>query len=529
MTEELTSRLSSLSNLRVISRTSAAQYARTNKSMEQIGKELAVDYALEGAVRWAPSHGDANRVRINSSLTRISDKTALWAETYDRVIDDIFAVQSEISQKVVERMGVTLLEPERRGVDLPPTRNLAAYQAFLRARYYRSRPHFTAANWTRMVEGYQQAVEMDTGFALAWAELARAHGRIYYLWEDHSPDRLEMATRAAERALSLAPEEPGVRLALGYYHLYAGRDPGKAAEQFAVAEKGMPHNVEILEARAAVASIEGRWGESLECTLEAFELSPRDGLLAVDLAENYWVLRRYEESVRTCDLAIELTPDDAWPYLFKTFTLWSWKGAYTETRTILEAVPPAHDWAPWAWYWQNMMERNYQQAVDGLASTTDVWIRTKCWAMPKSLLAAYAHRLAGEREKSLRAYESARSLLEAEVRRFPEDPRYHSSLGIACAALGRKEEAIREGKRAVDLLPLERDAFYGLPYVEDLAFIYALTGETDAALDRLEYLLSTPSWISVAWLRVDPQWDPIRDQPEFIDLLERHSGADRER
>ncbi len=441
------------------------------------------------------------------------------------MIDDIFAVQSEISQKVVEKLGVTLLEPERRAVEMPPTENLEAYQAFLRARYYRSRPHFTVANWLRVVEAYQQAVELDTGFALAFAELARAHARLYYLWHDHSPGRLELAARAAQQAVAMAPEMPGVHLALGYYYLYSDRDTEEALGQFAIAEKGMPHNVEILEAKSAVSMLRGRWEEAMENTREAFELSPRDASLSVDLAEQYWVLRKYEKAVETCNLGIELAPDDAWPYLIKTFSLWSWKGAFSETRTLLEAVPASHDWASWTWYWQEMHGRNYRQAIERLSSTPNDWIRTKCWAMPKSLLAAYAHRLSGEREKSLLAYESARSLLEAEVKQWPDDPRYRSSLGIAYAALGRKEEAIREGKKAVELLPVARDAFYGLPYVQDLAFIYALTGETEAAVDRLDYLLSIPSWMSVSWLRMDPEWDPLRSQPGFKRLLEKHSAG----
>ena len=307
------------------------------------------------------------------------------------MIDDVFALHSEISQKVVERLGVTLLASERKNVEMPPTRNLEAYQAFLRARYYSSRPHFTASNWVRVVDAYQQAVELDTGFALAFAELARAHARLYYLWHDHSPGRLESATRAAERALALSPEMPGVHLALGYYHLYADRDPKKALDQFAIAEKGMPHNVEILEAKTAVASVDGRWEDALESAREAVELSPRDGSLMVDQAEVYWVLRRYEEAVRTCDLAIELAPDDAWPYLMKTFSLWSWRGGRAETRTILQAVPASHDWAAWVWYWQRMFERDYGAAIEGLSRDSSGWIRTKCWAMPKSLLAGYAH------------------------------------------------------------------------------------------------------------------------------------------
>lgn len=522
VTEELTTRLSSLSSLKVISRTSAAQYIKTNKPLDVVGRELGADFALGGAVRWAPSQGGGSRVRITSNLTRLSDNTTLWAETYDRVIDDIFAVQSEISQKVIGRLGITLLGPERKSVDLPPTRNLEAYRAFLRARYYVNRPHFTIANWLQAVGAYQQAVELDSGFALAYAELARAHARLYYLWHDHSADRLEKATRAAERAVALAPDMPAVHLALGYYELYAHRNPEKALEQFSIAENGLPHNVEILEAKVTVLSNVGRWEEAAEYDRKALELSPRDVWLTVDLAEKSWLLRRYEEAVKTCDQAIELSPDDAWPYLFKTFSLWSWKGATAETRTVLEAVPANHDWTPWAWYWQDMYERDYRRAIERLSSNPITWIRNKCWAMPKSLLIAYAHRLSGDQEKSMRAYEEARSLLEVEVRQWPDDPRYHSSLGIAYAALGRREEAVREGKKAVELLPLSADAFYGLPYLQDLAFIYALNGDAGAAVEVLEHLLTVPSWFSPAWIRMEVELDPIRNHPEFIRLLEKY-------
>ncbi|RPI01039.1 MAG: hypothetical protein EHM72_07545, partial [Calditrichaeota bacterium] len=209
MTEELTTRLASLSGLGVISRTSAVQYAKTDKTIEQIGRELKVDYALEGAVRWAPSATTgAGRVRITPHLLQISNKITLWAETYDRVMDDIFQIQSEISQKVVEKMGITLLETERKSIEKMPTENLEAYQAYLRARFYEARPHFTVQNWLQVIEGYQQAVNLDPGFATAFAELARAHARLYVLWEDHSPERLEMASRAASQALALAPESP---------------------------------------------------------------------------------------------------------------------------------------------------------------------------------------------------------------------------------------------------------------------------------------------------------------------------------
>ncbi|HOX87271.1 MAG TPA: protein kinase [bacterium] len=526
VTDELITRLASLSGLSVISRTSAIQYAKTDKSIEQIGKELQVSYALAGAVRWAKAADGSDQVRITPSLVRISDKTTLWAETYDRVLNDIFLVQSDISQRVVEKLGIALLPDEHKSVAMAPTHNLAAYQAFLRARYYKRRPHFTVENWYREVDGYTQAVQLDPEFALAFAEMARAHARFYYLWQDHSDERLEKAVQAAEQAKRLSPESAAVHLALGYYQIYAYRNPDRAEAEFAIAEKGMPNSFEIYLAHSAVATLRGDWQGGMESSRKAFELSPRDASVAVDLAEIYWVLRRFQESVNTCDLAIELAPDDAWPYLIKTFALWSWKGGFGETRALLQAVSPDHEWSPWSWFWQNMMEKEYQQAIDQLSQSSIDWIETKCWAMPVELLTAEAYDHLGENEKSLRDYQAAKILLQDRVQQHPDDPRYHSSLGIAYASLGQKEAALQEGRKAASLLTVDRDAFYGIPYIEDLAYIYLVVGETDSALARLDKLLSIPSWISPAWLQNNPRWSKLYKDPRFVEILLKHEHAD---
>ncbi len=524
VTEEITNRLASVSGLGVISRTSAVQYAETNKTIKQIGKELGVQYVLEGTVRWAQAAQGLNRVRISPQLIRVSDNIHLWAEVYDRVINDIFEIQSEIAKKVVEQLGVTLLEPERRAVEALPTKNLEAYQAYLRGRYYIGRPHFSIENWKQAVQSYQRAVELYPDFVLAWIELSRVHARFYYFWYDHSEERQALAKRALVRAVELAPDAPEVHLALGYYHFWIEREAKRALEEFAIAARLLPESAEVLESKAEVLRMQGRMEEAVGHYQRAAELSPLNPSPVLDIGVTLWWLRKYPQALEACNRAIALAPDEPWTYLTKVFNYWSWKGATNEARAALDGVPKEHEWAPWAWFWQEMFEGRYREAIERLASTTGEWIRLKMWAMPKSLLAAHAYELLNEPQLARAAYESAKNMLETETRAQPEDPRYHSSLGIAYAALGRKEEAIREGRRAVELLPLSKDAVYGLGYVQDLAFIYTVVGEQDAALEQLEYLLSIPGYISVSYLKLDPRWNRLRSHAGFQRLLEKYSG-----
>ncbi len=421
---------------------------------------------------------------------------------------------------------MTLLDHERRAVEVRPTESLDAYQAYLQGHYYSRQPHFSLESWKRAVQSYERAVELDPGFALALAELSQAHARLYYMRHDLSEERRNLARRAAERALELAPESPEVHLALGYYFLWTERDVDQALEEFAFASRNLPESAEVLAAKAEAFRLRGSWEESLNHYRRAVELSPRDASHVLEVGINCWWMRRYADALDACNEAVSLAPDQAWPYLIKAMNYWSWDGAVQEARVALEAVSPEHSWSPWAWFWQEIYEGRYQKALDRLSCTSGEWSRLKMWARPKSLLSACAYELLKEPQLALAAYESAKILLEPEVRANPNDPRYHSSLGIAYAGLGLKEEAIREGKRAVELLPIAKDAAYGLPYVHDLARIYAIVGEDAAALDELEYLLSIPSWWSVPLLQIDPRWDRIRDHPRFQRMLEKYSEHD---
>ena len=522
MTEEITARLASMEGLRVISRKSAVQYAGIDKSIQEMGRELDVGYVLEGTVRWARDD-QSSRIRITPQLIRVEDDTHLWAETYDRVLEDVFEVQSEIAKKVTDQLGVTLVGSELEAIELQPTDNVDAYQAYLQGRYYATRPHFTYENWDHAMAAWERAVELDPDFALAHAELARGHAQLRFFRHDLTPGRLEAADVAAARAIELAPDSPRVRLAVGYYHLWAYRYRDKALEEFNRAEAGLPDNAEVLDAKAHLYEVEGRWNEALEAYERAFKLSPRDAGMIVQAAGSLWMLRRYPEAVVAADEAIGLAPDAMWPYLYKSMILWSWKGAAEQTRSVLEALPDTtRDWEHWAWYWQELFEGRYLEALERLESPTDGWLKIKMFARPNILLAAQVYAWLGQEEKAASAYEGARELLETEVAASPEDPRLHSSLGIVYAAIGRKEDAIREGIRATELLTREDDGFYYLSYVIDLAHIYTIVGDYDSALDQIEYLLTNPSWISAAFLEMDPRWAPMRDLPRYQALIEEH-------
>ncbi len=250
----------------------------------------------------------------------------------------------------------------------------------------------------------------------------------------------------------------------------------------------MPDDADVLKAKGDCFREQGRWVEAIDHFRRACELDPRNGSLWVELAECHWWTRRYPEADKECDKALAFAPDQMWSYLTKVFNAWSWKGASGATRTTLEAMPAEirDEWVDWAWFRQGLIEGKYQEALDRIAAKSDGWIRVKISAEPVPMLSAQIYELMGDKQRALAAYETARKMLEAEVQAHPDDPRYHSSLGVTYAALGRRDEAIREGKRAVELLPVTKDAVYGLPGVIDLAHIYTLVGDHRAALEQLE-------------------------------------------
>ncbi|HXV59064.1 MAG TPA: protein kinase [Vicinamibacteria bacterium] len=520
VSEEITSRLSRVRSIGIISRKSTLQYEGTTKSVREIGDELDVDFIVDGTVRWSQGSDGVPRVRITPQLSRVSDDTSLWAKTYDRVLVDIFQTQSEIAEDVLAQLGVTIVDSERSTLEARPTGDLDAYEAYLRGRHLAQTPDYSPETRARVVAFFQESVTLDPDYVPGYVELSRAHSLFYHLGHDLSDERRELAKAAAERAYAIAPDAPEVHVALGFYYYWVRSDYALAMREFEIAEAALPSNAEILEAKALVYRRQGRWDEAIAHFRRALPFSPRDASLIGEIGETYANTADYDEAIHYYDRAIALSPEEAWLFMAKAWTYWMWKGATAEARDTLEAMPPTKDTqSVWMWFWQETFERDYDSALERLFATDAEWIGFPESYSPRPLLAAHAFRFSGQPERARHAYEEARVLLEEEVKRWPDDPRRRAALGIACAALGRAEEAVREGRMALKLHPLTRDAFSGAYYVSELAFIYTLLGERASAIDLLEDLLQVPSLISVPMLELDPRWDPLRDEPRFQRML----------
>ena len=517
--EEILYHLQKMEALSVRSRTSADHYRNTDKTTSVIGHELNVNYLVEGSIGC-----EGNEVRIWVQLIDAVNDKHLWAGNFIKERVKIFSIQSEIAQKIASELEIVLSPIEKEQIDKQPTDNLDAYQAYLRGRYYARQPHFTLSNWYSALENFQEAVEIDTTFALAYAELARAHGRLRYLRDDLSESRLAEGERAAKKALQYGSGEPRVHLSLGYYYLYAYRDENQALKHLEIAEKGMPNDVEVLYEKANIILTKGRWYESIKLFEKANEENPRDVSILTDLAFCLWWARLDNYGLDVCNRSIALDPDANWPYIYKAYIYWSRKGPDKDSRETIKHIDPDHEWCLFSWYWQEVGEGNLDAALQLVSDTAKIWgVHHKMWTYPQSMLRAFIYEYRGEMELARSDYLTAVEILEEKALEVPDDPRYHSALGIGYAALGQKEKAIKEGLRATELLPIETDAVYGITFIHDLVIIYIKLGEFDLALEQVEKLFKVPSWLSPTWLEWDIRFAPLISHPRYKEMLADYS------
>ena len=524
VTEEITARLAAVGDLRVIGSTSATAYKGTKKTILDIGRELGVAYILEGSVRWEKSPDGRARVRVTPQLVSTTDGTHLWAQVYDESLDEIFRVQSDIAQQVVQALDLRLLQPQRRTIEAVPTRNLQAYDYYLRGNEYLRRGADERIQRTAL-RMYEKAVELDSAFALAYAMVSRMRSRLYLFHYDRSPEGLAAAKRAVDKALELAPDLPEAHHSLGTYYWLGFLDYDRALREFAIVEASRPNDSQLLHARAVLRQRQGKLREALVDFERAQQLDPALPGIAGGYGQTYMMLRDFPRAEAQFERATALSPDGVEPYFNRVMVALRGYGSTQRARAVLdEARKVGITDEPYLVIARELVElfdRRYQAALDVLSSMAPEVFQDQNRFVPRTELYAEVYGLMGYRELARVYYDSARNVVAGKLREHPDDPRLHSALGIAWAGLGRKDEAIAEGKKAVDLLPVTREAFRGYRHEHDLARIYTMVGEYDAAVSRLEYLLSIPGWLTPAWLRIDPDWDPLRRNPRFQRLVDR--------
>jgi TolB-like protein/Tfp pilus assembly protein PilF len=528
MAEEIINALVQVEGLRVVARTSAFAFKDRCEDIREIGRKLNVETLLEGSVRKSGS-----RLRITAQLVNVANGYHLWSERYDRELSDVFEIQDEISSNIVEALEVELSGRERRALKARPTDNIDAYQAYLRGLEYAGRPDYLEEDFRLAAQMFERAVELDPSFALAHAELSKAHSALFFHGHDRTESNVAQAKEAVDRALELDPDLPDAHLALGCYHYWCHQEFEQALAEFAIAERDLRNDARILAVVAAILKRKGKIRQTVEHYKRAFELSPRDASLPHEAGCACMTIRDYAEAERYYDRSIALAPDQVLAYVCKVWNHLLWRGDMERARGTMEAIPQRgarpSEYSSAAerfnWFRLELMARDFRKALDTLALAWGPFDEGQWWFVPRALLEGWTHMLMGDAEGARSHFESARILLESEIAERPEDYRVHSSLGIAYAGLGRNEDAVREGELAVKGMSVAKNAVIGPFRVEDLAFIYALVGEHEKAIDLLEYLLSIPSWMSAPLLRLDPKWDPLRESPRFQSLVEAESDV----
>jgi TolB-like protein len=518
-------KLAALPDLEVIARESSAPYKHSRKVPEQVARELGAHYLLTGTVRWSKAGGAQSRVLVSPELIEITPghpPRARWQQPFESPLTDVFQIQSDIAGQVAEALDVALGAPEQRALAAKPTADPAAYDAYLRGNVYFERD--LSEPDLRMAEAlYTKAVALDSGFALAYAQLALTDDRLYWLIYDHTDARLAMAKAAADQALRLRPDLAEGHLALGYRYYYGRLDYDAALREFEAARRLQPSNGEVYYAIGLVRRRQGRWAEALAGQKKGIELNPQSALDLADLAVTQIWMRAYAEADASLTRAIEIAPEQGLAYTFRTLLLLLWRGDTTGaagrareaiTRAGPERVLPGLLWS---------------QGFPAFAGLGSVLFDTALIRAPREAFGSdtagyYLWRAAFQayhhRPEPARAFlDSGGAVLQARVARQPSEPWSHARLGAVDAVLGRWAEARREGNRAVALRPMSQDAIDGAVFRLDLARILARTGDADAAVEELTYLLSAPGPISVPLLRVDPTWDVLRDNPRFERLV----------
>ena len=518
MQDDILTNLSKIGDLKVISRMSVMSYrgAGTRKARE-IGKALGVATLLEGSVRRV-----GNRVRVNVQLINAENDEHIWAEDYDRDLTDVFAIQTDLAQKIASALQAKLSPSEKARLDRRPTENPDAYLLFIQAEQYANRPDMFSDDSRKAEQLLEQAIKLDPNFAAAHACLSMVESWAYHTFDPTSARR-ERARLAADQALRLQPDLPEGHLALGFCYYYGDRDYGRALAEFEIAKRGLPNEAQAYMAIGAIQRRQGKWTESTANFEKACALDPKNVGFFYNLGFSYVAQGNFETADKIFDRAIAVSPESFSARALKGVVAILWKGDVDVAEKQLAFVPATDSGGLVisTRVWVMMLQRKFPAALQAVQQFPREVLDTHAGRSPKAFFEGLIFHYEGDKAKAQAAFERARVVAEQLVRESPDDAPLHALLGEILAALGQKDAAISEGKRATELLPESQDAYDGPQISATLARIYAWTGENGKALSLLDHLLQTPNGTTVPFLKLDPVWDPLRKDPRFQALIDR--------
>ncbi len=519
--DEILTNLSRVADLKVISRTSVMPYRSDHsRNLREIGRALGVAHVLEGSVQRL-----GNRVRVTAQLIDARTDTHVWAEKYDRPLDDVFTIQSEIAERIATQLQARLSPAEKAAIAQLPTPDLAAHDLYLHAKELINTYDFARLkeNLPAAVRLLDEAIARDPNFLLAHCLLARMHDDMFWNGFDPTPARLALAETAVQDALRLQPDAGEARLARGV-HLYRGyRDYDGARAEFARARQALPNSAEVLLFIGSIDRRQGRWDECRRNFERAVELDPRGVYVLEQLSLCYHSLRRYEEEAAVLDRVLALTPQEPQARASRARISLDWKADTGPARTmfnrILAETPEAAADISSQEIEVAMCERDQAAATRVLAAIPEDGNNESGFLYPRAWYQALVARAWGDTTAATAALRAARVEAAKTVEARPSDPKALSVLGMIDAALGNKEEALRAGRRSCELLPPSKDAVDGADLASHLAVIYTWTGEKDLALSQLAATLRIPGNLSYGLLKLHPTWDPLRGNPRFDALV----------
>ena len=520
--DELLTNLARVGDLKVISRASVMQYkSEVARNLRKIGEQLGVAHLVEGRVQRA-----GNRVRVNAQLVDARIDRQLWGQTYDRDLADVFAIQSEIAKAIAEQLQAKLSPSERSAIERPPTGDITAFDLYIRAKALIATSFFSTPRVEILFQAVRllnQAIERDPAFALAYYRLAEAHDAIYFAGADHTPARLGMADTAIQSLARLRPNSGEMHLAFAK-HLYWGYlDYDRARKELSLARKTLPNDPMPFQILGFMDRRQGRWSESTKNLERAIEFDPQNVGILGQLAFNYDSLRHHADAKRVLDRAIGLAPKDSNIRAYRAAVELAWHADPRPLISTIEAIR-AEDLREASniagpWLYGSLCARDFDRARRALAAMQMDGCYEDNIPFPRAWCEGVVAQMKGDKAGAHSAFTAARTEVAKLVAEQPDYAEALCVLGMADAALGNKEDAIREGRRAVELLPVTKDAMSGGVLVRNLALIYAWTGEKDFAFEHLAIAAGIPGSLKYGELRLHPLWDPLRGDPRFEQIV----------